>query len=373
MAGLREVVRFALRWVAAEPATPRRAGVLLGFFVVYPLLEAVVWAGLWADEFVFRAYRKRAVSGPVFIVGNFRSGTTFLHRLLARDEERFATMRLWEILFAPSVCARVVARWLTWLWRGEARDEAGGRDGIHPVTLGDPEEDDYLFLHIFQALTVGLASGLPDLARPYAAFDDEIPAVRRKRLMRFYAAMIRRHLHFAGGNRVYLSKNPAATPKIRSILEEFPDARLIVLVRDPADVLPSISSMMRVTWRAVGANERDPDLRGFLLETARDWYRRPREVAERTRNVCFLRYGDLVGDPGGAVNAIYRHFGIQPGPAFAEILARECAAARAYTSRHEYSAESEGFSRAELAALADDAEGFPWLETGAGVSGRAEE
>ena len=52
-------------------------------------------------------YRKTPVDRPVFIVGNPRSGTTFLHRLLLGSGDDLAAFELWEMLF-PAITARKV-------------------------------------------------------------------------------------------------------------------------------------------------------------------------------------------------------------------------------------------------------------------------
>jgi len=45
------------------------------------------------------------------------------------------------------------------------------------------------------------------------------------------------------GNKIhYLSKNPAFTLRISSIYNEFPDAKIICLIRDPIDSIPSMIS-----------------------------------------------------------------------------------------------------------------------------------
>lgn len=358
---LREVLRFLRSWVSAAPFTPKRAAILAGFLVFFPIVEAVVWAGLLADNLFFGKYRSQPVDGPVFIVGNFRSGTTFLHRLLAKDSRRFATMRLWEILFAPSVSARAVAnaakRFSSVCAKAIlcfARAISGGWDDApHAVSFSEPEEDDYLLLHRFQAMTVGLASGIPRLAEPYADFDRKLPRREREKLMRFYASCVRRFLFASGKGRTYLAKNPALTPKLVSLFKEFPDARIIVLVRDPTETLPSISSMMRATWRALGVPDRTPELREFLFRTAQNWYLIPPKIAAgpNGRQLCFVGYRELVSDPAATVKTIYRHFGLEPDAGFAKALEEESLAAKNFTSRHRYSLDSEGFDPSLIGEL----------------------
>lgn len=86
--------------------TPRRIGWPVGFYTLCPLLESITWGGLMLDELLLCGYREHTVRGPVVIIGNPCSGTTFLHRLLSRDAGNSAAMRTWEILSAPSVVQR---------------------------------------------------------------------------------------------------------------------------------------------------------------------------------------------------------------------------------------------------------------------------
>jgi hypothetical protein len=82
--------------------TPKRIDAIIGFYTLFPLLETANGLGLLLDDVFYARYKKERVRKPVFIVGNPRSGTTFLHRLMAKDRRNFVTMRFWEILLAPS-------------------------------------------------------------------------------------------------------------------------------------------------------------------------------------------------------------------------------------------------------------------------------
>ena len=98
--------RFSYLWLTNGRWTPRRIAILVAFYLGYPLLELSIWLGFLLDNIFFRGHRDQQVRSPVFIVGNPRSGTTFLHRLVAKDTDRFSTMKMWEILFAPSITQR---------------------------------------------------------------------------------------------------------------------------------------------------------------------------------------------------------------------------------------------------------------------------
>jgi len=355
----RNLFHFTRCWLASITWTPRRTLIVAASFVVVPLVEIFVWAGLLLDRLFFPRYRSQPVLSPLFITGNFRSGTTFLHRLLAADRRQFTTMQMWEILFAPSVTARrllggfaaldrllgrPVPRLLGWL---ESRWSS--LNVMHEVSLTHPEEDEYVCLHIWSALTIGLSSGLLDEARPYAYFDIELAPADRERIMGFYSACLRRHLlaHEAGGGR-YLAKNPALCPKLDELFVQFPDARIVYLVRNPLEAIPSFVSMMKFSWEVMGA-ESGPELRDFVMDMAGHWYRYPLECLNRRPDDSYriVVYDDLVRDPEGVVRDIYTHFGEEVDGAFAMSLSEAASAAGEFHSRHEYDLAELGLSRDE--------------------------
>lgn len=358
------LVRFAYKWLFRTPWTGRRLLVAGAFFLVFPLFELVIWIGLWWDEILFPGYRRRRVEAPVFIAGNPRSGTTFLHRLLSKDR-RFTTMKMWEILFAPSVFARKVLGFLGRLDRLLGRPLTRSRKRVedvwheqnvmHKVSLTEPEEDDYLLLHAWSALTTGLSAGVISEALPYTYFDSRVPKPRRDRIMEFYRGCLKRHLHAhrREPGRVYLAKNPALCPKLATVYEHFPDARVIYLVRSPLEMLPSYVSMMEFSWRAVGMpveGKHRRALHDYLFEMAGHWYRHALEVLDRVPEdqAVVVRYDDLVADPDRTVREIYDQLGLEVDAELAEVLSRETEKARRYESRHDYGLEELGLSRERI-------------------------
>ncbi len=347
--------RFLHGWLTRIPWTPRRVAITTGFVIIYPLLQLCVWTSFALDALFFRRFREESVRAPLFIIGNFRSGTTFLHRLLAKDSALFTSMTLGEILFAPSVIQRRLAAALVALDRRLGRPVARliariearwhAVHVMHRVSFGEPEEDEYLHLHIFSALTTGLSSGLLDLARPYAFFDSAIPAVRRDRIMGFYRTCIQRHLHaHQVGEKIYLAKNPALTPKLATLLAHFPDARIILLVRDPRETIPSFARLMDVSWDAVGLPP-DPARANFLREMQHHWYDHPASVAATLPPEQFIvvKYSDLCADPAATVAGIYTQFSLPLLPEFAATLQNEAVAAREHRPGPTITTTLDGF------------------------------
>ena len=156
--------RYLGWWLAAlvrwrdplAPMTFRRAVVLLLGMPLFLLVQLIHAVCLLLDELLFPGYRKVVIKQPLFVTGIPRSGTTFLHRTLAIDHERYTTLTTWEALLAPSIVQRKIIHALAWLDKrlgglgqrsvnAVTRRLAGGLDDIHEVGL-EAAEEDYLAL-----------------------------------------------------------------------------------------------------------------------------------------------------------------------------------------------------------------------------------
>src|ERR1043166_6961283 len=65
--------------------TRKRIAFLLLFYVIWPIGSLIHWLCFFLDDVLFPRYRTQPIEKQLFIIGNLRSGSTFLHRLLSRD------------------------------------------------------------------------------------------------------------------------------------------------------------------------------------------------------------------------------------------------------------------------------------------------
>ena len=351
--------------------TPKRVAWILTFYSLYPLLEGVTWAGLGLDELFYRDYHQLQVRQPIFILGNPRSGTTFLYRLMACDGDTFAWMSTWEILFAPSIVARRICKWMASLDRrlggplhrllvaGESYWQQ--KNLTHKQAMLAPEEDENLLLHTWSSLTPWSFGAMLDEARSFTFYDQMAPRRERERAMDFYRRCLQRHLYVdkggpGDGGRCYLAKNPAFNSRIESVLEQFPDARFIYVARNPLDAIPSFVSATRWVWDLLGNPIEYDSLCEYALELAVFGYRYPLERLERlpADRYRIVRFDDLVGDAEQTVTALYEHLGLDVPPAYAPVLHDASERARHYRSRHQYSLQALGLSREQIVAECAD-------------------
>ena len=347
--------------------TPKRAGLLALAFVLYSLLELVTWAGFLMDEIFFRDYREVEVREPVYIVGNPRSGTTFLQRLMARDQETFISMRTWEMILAPSITMRKI------LWTLSAVDSRLGsplarlmgmleegwqeENVVHRIALRAPEEDEYLLIHIFSTLKIWLYVAMLDEAERYTYFDSQMPEEDKQRIMAFYTRCLQRHLYAHGEGqpaqarcRYYLAKNPHFSPMVDTLYETFPGVKIIYLARNPLEMIPSYISLKEDEWQLLGNPVESHGSRAYVLDMARHWYSYPLERLDEAPQNSFIvvDFRDLIQDAREVVAKIYDRFGLELSPAFDEVLRQATEKARNHESEHEYSLEEMGLTADQI-------------------------
>lgn len=290
------------------------------------------------------------MEAPVFILGAPRSGTTFLHRLLNADRETFTAMTLGEIFFAPAICQKRLVEGLARLDRAFGGPLLRGYrllwgrlfrplETIHRLDLLDAEEDEFLMLHLWESNLQFLLVPFQEDQLRRTFFDRDVAAGDRERIMAFYRDMVKRHLYAWGRGRHFLSKNPSFAAKVVSLHETFPDARLVVPLRDPEEVLPSLLSLTRTVGTMLGlADLSGPVHNELVMELLEFCYTHPADLCPRLFPGRWreVRYQALLQDLGGEVEEIYRLLEATPGPGFRRLLEEQAAASRRYRSRHHY-------------------------------------
>jgi hypothetical protein len=314
--------------------------------------------GLLLDEIFYRDYHQVKIKQPVFIIGNPRSGTTFLQRLLARDTINFNSMRTWEIFGAPSILMRKAYRTILKIGLAvrvpiskrirEMESLWQESDAIHRLKLRLPEEDDLLLIHIFSTIRIWSYAAMVEEAYPYIYYDDLVPPEDKERILDFYESCIKRHFYYHRGlKRHYLSKNPNFTPAIGTLLGRFPDAKFIYLLRNPMDAVPSHLSLKEREWQMLGSPLEKYACREFILEAAEHWYNYPLERLKELpeEQAIIVKFDDLVSNANQTVMGIYDQFGLSLSENFRSILDQATIKARNHESKHVYSLEEMGLTK----------------------------
>jgi hypothetical protein len=312
---------------------------LLLFTVFLPtifLLQLFHWIGFLLDEVLFRGYHGVEIRSPVFVLGVPRSGTTFLHRLLAEDP-KFTTLSTWECLFAPSIteryawlgiasvdrrAGRPLGRFLDWF---EAR-LLDATKGVHPTKLTAPEEDYLVFLPLLCCFILVVPFPESDWLWRMGRFDRDVPETERVALLRWYRRCLQKHLYVHGPERTLLSKNAAFAGMANGLVDTFPDCRLVICERDAVMGIASQFSSLSAGLALFGVAPRDKRFRRRLLNCLHFYYENLTGVRDRIGDdrACNVRLWNLSRETRQVVETIYERLGrSMPASVSNEITAYE--------------------------------------------------
>lgn len=253
-----------------------------------------------------RVRRVRFDPPPVFIVGFWRSGTTFLHNVMSRDP-RFAYPTFIEAV-SPYDC--VPAPWSPWVRRLVLRAVPAKRpmDDV-PVRADLPVEEDVALAAMDAPSFMNCLYFPRDLSgtfmREVMFTGSDTAAMRRwSRTLHEYLAKISA-MH--PGKRLIL-KSPANSARVARLMEQFPGAKFVHIHRNPSEVFTSARRLYARMLPLVALQNYDASkidahiIRSYELVMDRlreEFPRVPRGQA------CTVRYDDLVARPLETVKNIY--------------------------------------------------------------------
>ncbi len=328
------------------------------------------------DYLFFPRLWRQQVVNPVFIVGHARSGSTLCHRLMAADGETFSYFLYWETFF-PSLLQKKIIRALGWIdrnWLGgpirkrlEIWDENmfGSSRHIHNMSLWTSEEDQFVMRAAF--VTQQWALDVPMMDKLDLFHLDQMPGAKRRRWMHHYRECVKRQLLLNGGEGTHLSKNPMMSGWVDSIIQTFPDARFTVVMRDPAQCIPSVLKLMQFSWRGRGWKHEDyASSLHELMQISFDTFHHPRDVLARHPQTphIVVDYRQLTTQPREIVLRIYAALGMTVSTDFDAYLREQERRERGHKTPFSYSIEEfarDGLSRQQIETrLADFYDEFGW-------------
>jgi hypothetical protein len=351
---------LAMLRVAHDPQrfSLRRALFADGLLSLLGLVGSIDRVAQGIDELRFPEYRQQPLGKPVYIVAAPRSGTTFLHRMMAHDPQ-FTTFKLYQTFF-PSITAyraadrlmRVngqVGRALLSIKQRIDDSSFGGWAGLHDTGLNEEEEDEALWALALATPAIMLVLPFPERFE-HLRFVDKLPDRKREKLIAYYRACVQRHLFYHQG-KTLLAKNVLLPGRFDIVRAAVPEARFVHIVRHPYEALASMMSLFTIVWRW-----HSPELpldgkeaRG-LAQLAIDYYRVLHQESlsyarEQPSKFLNIPYRHLLADPAARVREIYERFSLTLTPEHEAQLIRDSDQQRAFKSEHRYTLEQFGLTK----------------------------
>lgn len=323
-----------------------------GFF---SLIRLVVWIGMTLDRVFVPKLRTTRVKSPIVLVGNPRTGTTFLQRFLS-DEGFGAGMELFLMLY-PSVLLQRLLRPLLPLLEKVSPARFHSTEA-HETSLGSVETDDaallfryfdgFLFYSFFLSFDEeDLTSSVDPRVRDTSARDfDWLERLWRRSLV----------VHGTDRNVAKLFTLVARLPQFQ---RRFPDAKILYMARDPLEVFPSTMSLVTgVVDRAFGFWNRPEEERRRWLERM---YRALVMLLERfhehwtngdidRERVFVVRYDEMMQSFEHVMERMCRFLDHELTPELRAVVAARGAKQRAYRSEHRYDLAKFGLDEARIRA-----------------------
>lgn len=277
-------------------------------FLYMPLVMTTISAVNSALQIVQESWygsrldRTPILQPPLFIVGHWRTGTTLLHELLALDP-RFTSPTTYQC-FAPHhflLTAPLAELCLSWMLPSRRP-----MDNM-PVGWSRPQEDEFALCLLGQPspyLTIAFPNHPPQGGESLDL--ERLPREKREGWKRALLGFLKR-VSFRDPRRLLL-KSPTHSFRIPTLLELFPGAQFLHVVRNPYAVFSSTVKLWRSLYETHGLQvPRFEGLEEHVFATFSYLYQRLEagRALVPTGNFLEVKYEDLIADPIKVMRRVY--------------------------------------------------------------------
>lgn len=284
---------------------------------------------------------EREVLPPIVIIGGWRTGTTFLYRLMARDA-RLRAPRPVE-LYAPWRVAKL---------SGEERERLIETQAAEPNPLHILNPAMAAVHDSGPALPEECVLGMGTTLRNWGFSSTmRLDGYSRWLADEDFAGEYAAHRTMLqilddGSHRRWLLKAPAHTPELSALARTYPGVCIVHLHRDIVETVASGASLF-ATYRSTYSDEVDGrDVGRFQTEQSELWFRRALEFRESSTaasaTIVDIDYRDLVSRPAETVERVYAAADLDALDVAATLAEHNAEQPRHGKGRHRYSPEEFG-------------------------------
>ena len=312
------------------------------------LLRIIVGLGQMIDHVIFWSVKK-PLKDPIIIVGNPRSGTTFLHRFLIKENIGTGS-QLWQMLYPSVILQKCIKPLLPILEKiSPARHHS---TAAHKTSLTSVETDDVSLL--FRYLDGFFLYGF------FLTFDDEDlfhwvdPNItdRSSRDFSWFESMWKRNILTNKGER-YIGKLFSLSSNLPAFQKRFPDAKVLYMVRDPLNVIPSgLSLVTGVLDKKFNFWSLDEKIRmrfidrlyNALIELLNRFHHDWTNNNINKENVLVVRFDIMMNDFETLMDQIINFIDIEKKDSLAKVIQDTAESQKSYKSKHKYDLEKFGLT-----------------------------
>lgn len=285
-----------------------------------------------------RRYRKRLEqqpvnAEPVFILGHWRSGTTFVHNVLALDKH-FGYTTTYQTVFPHLMLwgQPFFKKTMSWLM-----PDKRPTDNME-LNVDLPQEEEFALSNMMDCSYYNFwffPRNMMEYCDKYLILKTATPEEKEK-FRSTFLKLIKISLWNTRGQQ-FLSKNPPHTGRIKEILEIFPNAKFIYLMRNPYTVFESTRSFFTNTIRPLKLQDiSDEELESNILEIYARLYKKYEEDKKLipAGNLIEIKFEDFEKDALGITEKIYQTLSIPGFEEAKEDISRYLNKKKGYKKNH---------------------------------------
>lgn len=243
---------------------------------------------------------------PVFIIGHWRSGTTYLQNILSRDPQFGWCDPVSTTTFSIS---KLLRKPLTRIESGALKTARPMDNMEYKVDL--PIEDTFALATISPDSIIHMIA-FPHRYKSYlpGAFVSDLSPARQEKWKKTYSYIINKLTWFYGGKQLLL-KSPDNTAHMTQLLELYPNAKFVNIHRDPYTTVMSTIHMFKKQMEIIRLSplpEGDLDiiLEDTIVYIFKRMYTELFELeASLGKNMITVSYADLSARPIECAEMIY--------------------------------------------------------------------
>jgi len=288
---------------------------------------------------------------PVFLMGHLRSGTTFLHRLLGKADS-LNGMTLQKMIFGTGRYGQLVDMVLGKKLSTLSLDKAYNPI-IHKTGFDLLESDDIAFY--FQRFG-GLLYWIYFMAWKAYSSERELEESIVKVLDDSQFLEVQEALYDSSGapHQRMFSKSFFGIYQLEKLMNRYPDARFLVLVRDPKEVIPSTLSLEVGIQQKLSnfdhkpANLQKRYIRNVYTQIKIYYDKLESHMHKGYSQVYFLRYENLRNNLESSMQTVIRFLELEHDHGLKEAIQNQLQQQPDYQSAHQYSLSEYGISEQEI-------------------------
>lgn len=309
------------------------------------------------DYLFFSGYKKNKLDKPVFLIGHPRSGTTFLHKFILKNTKEFKGMLLWEMIFPSIFIRRLIKPILPFLVKKFPKDLYDSN--IHKTGFLEPETDDVaMFFRNFEGMFYWLYfSAWMNYSNSEELENQLIKESETRKVIDYILNLHKKNIYKSGSNKRIFSKSFSLIMDISGVLKKNEDAKIIVLLRDPIEVIPSsISLAVNVQKNINNFEKLDEEKKKIYYQNLyqaslvffKHLDKQLIEYKDLNNNILIVTHKQLKARFEETIYTICDYCEIEKTPELIKSIKKQAEKQPDFKGKHQYNLEKYGISKDKL-------------------------